>query len=212
MFRWQEYADSESKIRLICGIFNLDASFTILYNMPPRLFATEMDVDMPGPTTAFFAASPVECHQMATEGRQCPTLTLAELCHRFLQDDWDPQVSDSMTNVSILNLFIIVLALLQLLWLSAYKPEKAHSTYQIEQALCRWKFVWDFQTSTSTVGQLEQYGFLKTAALEFWQLAQLLVRKKETRLDTIVTAGLALDGDINSYAHALLERINKEER
>ena len=54
-FNWNEYGDNEAKIRLVYGIFNLDSSFSILYNISPRLFLEELSIDMAGPMEAFFA-------------------------------------------------------------------------------------------------------------------------------------------------------------
>lgn len=215
-FHWSQYGESETRIRLICGIFNLDASFTILYNMVPRLFAEELSIDMPGPVEAFFADSAQDCYQAALKEHWIQTKPLSKLCDIFMQDDWSGQTRASMQDLSMLNLFILILALLQTLWLSPYRPQKWRTMQRISLALDRWKEVWDFQNTTLTPLQRERYGFLKTAPLEFWQIATVLVKKKATRLDKAIDQG-ALPAytdekprSCQSCALSLLEEVDKE--
>ena len=91
------------------GIFNLDASFTVLYNSSPRLFAEEMEVDMPGPLEAFVATSPGEADQVAMESRESEHLTLATLCDMFMRQDLEEGMSIHLEELTILDLFIVVL-------------------------------------------------------------------------------------------------------
>ncbi|EXJ55888.1 hypothetical protein A1O7_08819 [Cladophialophora yegresii CBS 114405] len=217
MFQWNQYGDSETKIRLVCGIFNLDASFTILYNMTPRLFAEELEVDMPCPVEAFFADSAQDCYQISFREHGLQTLHLSELCNAFLQDTWSEQMRSSMLSLSLLNLFTLILALLQTLWLSPYRPRKRQLMQSMAVALERWKEIWDFQNAKLNPRQQERYGFLKIAPLEFWQIASVLVQKKATRLDTAVDQSrmYAMNngryGNCLKYAHALLQDVNKEQ-
>ncbi|KIW64477.1 hypothetical protein, variant [Phialophora macrospora] len=216
-FQWDQYGDSETKIRLVCGIFNLDASFTILYNMPPRLFAEELDIDMACPVEAFFADSAQDCYQISLKEHGIHALPLSGLCTAFLQDTWSEQMRSSMLSLSMLTLFTLILAFLQILWLSPYRPRKWQTMQSMTVALERWKQVWDFQNATLTPPQRARYGFLKTAPLEFWQIATVLVKKKATRLETAVDQANTLavnndkSGSCQHCAHALLQSINKEQ-
>ncbi|KAJ9613516.1 hypothetical protein H2200_003458 [Cladophialophora chaetospira] len=215
-FQWSQYGESETKVRLVCGVFNLDASFSILYNMVPRLFAEEMNIDMPGPADAFFADSAQDCYEASLKVHGVQTLTLSALCDAFMQEKWDDQIRSSMQSISLLHLFILILALLQILWLSPYRPKKEQTMERISLALDRWKQVWDVQNTNLTPRQRERYGFLKTAPLEFWQIATVLVKKKATRLDRAVdhstrhSQSEEIPGSCQSCAHALLENVNKE--
>ncbi len=100
---------------MICGIFNLDASFTILYNMAPRLFVEEMEVDLPGPINAFFATNPADCYEAAMKKHQIlkpnqPPWKLARVCDVVLRDEWDDEMRTTlMRTLSILDLFILAL-------------------------------------------------------------------------------------------------------
>lgn len=94
----------------MCGIFNLDAIFTVLYNSPPRLFAEEMEVDMPGPLDAFIATSPGESCQAASQAHENAHLTLARLCDIFMHDDLkEEEMSETLKKLSVVDLFNIVL-------------------------------------------------------------------------------------------------------
>jgi hypothetical protein len=216
-FQWDQYGDSETKIRLVCGIFNLDASFSILYNMIPRLFAEELDMDMACPVEAFFADSAQDCYELSLKEHGIQTLPLSGLCNAFLQDTWSDEMRTSMMSVSMLNLFTLILALLQILWLSPYRPRKWQTMQSMTVALERWKQVWDFQNATINARCRARYGFLRTAPLEFWQIATVLVKKKATRLDTAVDQAIppAINngqlGSCQQCAHALLQNINKEQ-
>jgi hypothetical protein len=114
-FQWRHYGDSETRIRLVCGVFNLDASFSVLYNMIPRLFTEELNIDMPGPVEAFFADSAQDCYHISVKEHGVQTLRFSKLCTTFLQDEWDEQLHSSLQSLSILNLFTLILALLQIL-------------------------------------------------------------------------------------------------
>ncbi|KIV87862.1 hypothetical protein PV11_03380 [Exophiala sideris] len=208
-FHWEVYGVSESRIRLICGIFNLDASFTILYNSSPRLFAEEMEVDMPGPLQAFIATSPGEADQAASESRESEHLTLATLCDILMRIDLEEETFVKLKKLTILDLFIVVLALLQLLWLSPYKPTKVDTISRISQALIRWKIAWDHQNLILTAQELENYGFMRVAALEFWQLAMFMVNKGKTRLDDTMLSGNDPSASEEVFVHAILKQIDK---
>ncbi|ETI21446.1 hypothetical protein G647_07793 [Cladophialophora carrionii CBS 160.54] len=216
-FQWDQYGDSETKIRLVCGVFNLDASFTILYNMTPRLFAEEVEVDMPCPAEAFFADSAQDCYQVSLKEHGIQTLHLSELCNAFLQDTWSEQQRTSMLSLSLLHLFTLILALLQTLWLSPYRPRKWQLMQRMAVALERWRDVWDFQNTKLTPRQRERFGFLKTAPLEFWQIASVLVKKKATRLDRAVdqsnlyAANNGRYGSCLQCAQDLLQKVDKEQ-
>jgi hypothetical protein len=216
-FQWRHYGDSETRIRLVCGVFNLDASFSVLYNMVPRLFTEELNIDMPGPVEAFFADSAQDCYQASVKEHGVQSMRFSKLCAAFLQDEWDQKLHSSMQGLSILNLFILILALLQILWLSPYRPGKWKTMERIAVALERWKQIWDFQNTTLTARQRERYGFLKIAPLEFWQIATVLIKKKATRLDTAVdqsnipAVSNNRHGNCNQCAHDLLESVDREQ-
>ncbi len=99
------------------------------------------------------------------------------------------------------------------MWLAPYKPKKDLMLGRIKQALSRWKTIYDFQMSILTPEEVEKYGFMKVAALEFWQLATVLVKKGKTSLDAAVLMGQS--GEQNSGGnidvHVLLERMGREE-
>ncbi|KAI1608225.1 hypothetical protein EDD37DRAFT_186904 [Exophiala viscosa] len=208
-FHWEEYAASEARIRLICGIFNLDASFTILYNSSPRLFGEEMEVDMPGPLEAFIATSPGEAEQAASESRKSEHLTLATLCDIFMRKDLEVETSVKLKDLTILDLFIVVLALLQFLWLSPYNSTKADTICRVSQALMRWKTAWDHQNSILTAQELERYGFPRMAALEFWQLAMFMVDQGKTRLDDTMLLSNDPGTSEEVSVHAILKNIDR---
>jgi hypothetical protein len=217
-FQWHQYGECESRIRLVCGIFNLDASFSILYNMVPRLFVEELSIDLAGPVDAFFAESAQDCYQVLLKESNNPTMTVSALCETFLLEEWDPQTESLMQNLSVLNMFTLVLALLQTLWLSPYRPRKADTMHRMRPALDRWKRIWDVQNTILTPQQRDRYGFLKAAPFELWQIAMVLVKKQVTRLDTAVdqnsigqeSAGGKLK-NCNQRALAMLEQVDKED-
>ena len=118
--------------------------------------------------------------------RRRQMLPMSQTCAAFLQEEWSEELRSSMQEISILNLFAVILGLLQTLWLSPYRPRKSETIERIARALDRWKQIWDFQNGRLTAQQLERYGLLKVAPLEFWQIASVLVKKGATLLDGAV--------------------------
>lgn len=215
-FRWDQYGDTETKIRLVSSIFNLDASFTILYNMTPRLFAEELELDASGPLEAFFAENAQDCYEQCMKERLSRKLKLCEICEAFLQEEWDDELQRSMMSLSILNLFVLILAMGQILWLSPYRPRKTQTMERMGLALQRWKQIWDHQIAALTSRQQERTGFFKSAAVEFWQIAVVLTKKRVSRLDLAVDPNLARalgNSTLNcgQIAHVLLEYVAKNQ-
>ncbi|OQV06723.1 Fungal specific transcription factor domain-containing protein [Cladophialophora immunda] len=210
-FQWAQFAARESRIRLVCGIFNLDASFTILYNMTPRLFAEEMSIGLPGSVDAFFADNAQDCYRLSLKEHGLQKLRLSQICDAFLQDEWDEEMRCSMQHLSLLHLCSLMLALTQILWLSPYRPGKRQTMKRMKEALIRWKAVWDFQNATLTARQRDRYGFLKTIPLEFWQIATVLVEKNSTSLDTAITQNAIAALSNNQCAQTMLESVEKEQ-
>ncbi|KIW86225.1 hypothetical protein Z517_01620 [Fonsecaea pedrosoi CBS 271.37] len=209
-FQWAEFAARESRIRLVCGIFHLDASFTVLYNITPRLFAEEMNIGMPGSVDAFFADNAQDCYRLSSKEHELQRMTLSHLCDVFLQDEWSEEMRYSMQQLSLLHLCSVIMALSQILWLSPYRPRKEETMRRIKEALSRWKAAWDFQNATLTTRQRDRYGFLKTIPFEFWQIATVLVEKNSTSLDTKITQNAIAALNHNHTAQTMLESVDKD--
>ncbi|EXJ63349.1 uncharacterized protein A1O5_11670 [Cladophialophora psammophila CBS 110553] len=210
-FQWAQFAACESKIRLACGVFNLDASFTVLYNMTPRLFAEEMSIGMPGSAEAFFSDNAQDCYRLSLKEDGIQKLSLSQVCDAFLQDHWDEEMRCSMQKLSLLHLCSLILALTQILWLSPYRPRKWQTMKRMKKALKRWKAAWDFQNATLTARQRDRYGFLKTIPLEFWQITTVLVEKDSTSLDTAITQSAIAALNNNQCAQTMLESVEKQQ-
>ncbi|OAL31817.1 hypothetical protein AYO22_00687 [Fonsecaea multimorphosa] len=210
-FQWTQFAAYESRIRLACGIFHLDASFTVLYNMTPRLFAEEMNIGMPGSVDAFFADNVQDCYRLSLKEHGLQKISLSQICDALLQEEWDEKMHSSMQHLSLLHLCSSMLALAQILWLSPYRPKKWQTMERMRVALSRWKAAWDFQNATLTAPQRERYGFLKTIPLEFWQIATVLVEKNSTSLETAITQSAIAALSNNHCAQIMLEDVSKDQ-
>ncbi|OAP62876.1 hypothetical protein AYL99_02103 [Fonsecaea erecta] len=210
-FQWAQFAARESRIRLACGIFHLDASFTVLYNMTPRLFAEEMNIGMPGSADAFFADNAQDCYRLSLKEHGFQKMSLSQMCDAFLQEEWDEERRFSMQHLSLLHLCSIMMGLTQILWLSPYRPRKGQTMKRMEEALRRWKAAWDFQIATLTARQRERYGFLKTIPLEFWQIATVLVEKNSTSLETAITQSAIAALNNNRSAQTMLASVDRDQ-
>jgi len=96
-------------VRLACGIFGLDAGFTILYNMPLRLRADELSFDMPCSVSTYFAQSSQSCYEAALAELYPRVPPLCQLLPMFLADGWDVENCAEMKGKSILHLFVLIL-------------------------------------------------------------------------------------------------------
>ncbi|KIM93899.1 hypothetical protein OIDMADRAFT_184602 [Oidiodendron maius Zn] len=182
---WIKFSQDEAKIRFICGLFGLDAAFTIFYNMPPRLFADELNIDMPCSVDSYAGQTASDCYQ-AVVAETIPAAKMAEIVTIFLEDQWDAKAHRAVEGLTVLHLFTIILALLQNIWISRYKQQRTKEIVieSVRRALVRWKTEWDFCVSGMTAEQLEQAGFMKDAAIAFWHLGTSIVGKGTLSITT----------------------------
>lgn len=208
----------------MCGFFNLDASFTIFYNTPPRLYAKQLYIDMPCSLNSYLARNAEDCYKAAMAESNFRLPQLSTVVAIFLDKPWDVEIRNKMEGLTLMHLFIIILgmifcnrdppnfdmspALLQAIWISRLYTQNS-LLESVRRALGRWKAEWDMRTSGMTAQQLEQAGFLKDAAIEFWQLANILTRKGRNRVEATFEADTSLASDGKNHVYTLLQSVEK---
>lgn len=95
--------------RLACGLFGLVASFTILYNMPPRLRANELSFDMPCSVATYLAQNSQTCYEAALDEPLPHVPPLDLLLGIFLANKWDTETCLQMRGITVLHLFVLIL-------------------------------------------------------------------------------------------------------
>src|SRR5258706_15951369 len=95
----------------MCGFFNLDASFTIFYNTPPRLYAKQLYLDMPCSMNSYLASTAEDCYKAALVESNFRVPQLSKLVSMFLDKSWDTEVRTIMKGLSMMHLFTIVLGM-----------------------------------------------------------------------------------------------------
>lgn len=110
---FEGFGGTEAQIRLVCGVFNLDASFTIFYKMKPRLLAQELSISMPCSVSAYLAQTLAECQKSLLMEPSPSMHSMAGILEIFLGNNWDAERTKLQT-MTILHLFVLVLSLLQI--------------------------------------------------------------------------------------------------
>ncbi|KAH8803428.1 hypothetical protein F5884DRAFT_507570 [Xylogone sp. PMI_703] len=173
-FDWKEFAMSETKLRLTCGIFALDASFSILYNMPVRLAAQELSFDMPCSVPTYLAQSSQSCYEAALAETHPRIPPFDQLLLFFLTRTGDAEDDQKIAGITIMHLFVLILAILQE-WKTCHTTSSSIDRAPMQVVLAKWKKEWDMCISSTVDLELEQAGFTRLAAIEFWRLANLLI-------------------------------------
>ena len=105
--------------RLVYGLYNLEASFTILFNMPPRILAEEVNVHMPCTAQAYFAKDKETCYEAAHIRAPRQSRTLSQLSGLLFESEWD-NVDMLLEDATILDLFILVSQRMAIIHLQNY--------------------------------------------------------------------------------------------
>lgn len=95
--------------RLMCGIFNHDASFTIFDNTTPRLLVSELEFDMPCSVHVFNAQSYQECSIFILAEARPNLPSPASLIELYFSEKWDDYEALIVPELTILHHFLLVL-------------------------------------------------------------------------------------------------------
>lgn len=194
-FDWETFGVHEAGKRLVLGIFNLDVSFTLFYDMQPRLLAEEVPFLLTCTVDAYMALEAEACLDTLLNAPHHDMQTLPDVINALCFQDTsllDPGSLD------VLHLFAVILGkstaqryskcaeqsykgLLQLIWLSPRVPSTERREEKMRKALQQWKRCWDDQTADSSAESKERYGFALHAAIEFWQVANMLMDRDHAR-------------------------------
>lgn len=68
-FDWPTFATNEACVRLMFGIWNLEASFMVFHDQPPRLFVEEMTLPLPCSAEAYLCSDAFSCKEALIESR-----------------------------------------------------------------------------------------------------------------------------------------------
>ena len=93
----------------MCGLFGLDASFTLFYDMTPRISALELAIDMPCSIATYSARTSGGCRDAASAEFGSHPPQLNKLIATFLGVVWDLGSQKSAEGLTILHLFVIIL-------------------------------------------------------------------------------------------------------
>jgi hypothetical protein len=97
--------------RLMCGIFNHEASFTVFNNTTPRLLVSELEFDMPCSVHVFDARNYQECSTFILAEARPNLPSPASLIELYLSDQWDDCEAIIVPELTILHHFLIVLGM-----------------------------------------------------------------------------------------------------
>ena len=174
--------------------------------MQPRIFIEEMDLQVPCSVEAFMARNATEC--LLDPGSD-HKMRVSQVFDALFQHEWSLEVMVVSGQMTPLLLFVLVLGLMQRLWLLHYSPFREENIGLLSRALGRWKQVWDRQVAALTVQQLDQNGFTKNAAVEFWQLGDTLLKSGKTRIAEFGPQNPALGVKESSQAYHSLRAVEE---
>lgn len=102
---------TNASTRLVCGLFALDTSFMIFYNMPPHMFTEELKVDMPCSLQCYIADDAEACRNAAmTElGSRRPRMN--DLFASYCGDELELHTDFNQTSFSVLDFYVIILGM-----------------------------------------------------------------------------------------------------
>ena len=110
-FDWPKFGIDQAGARLLFGIYNLDVSFSTLYDKPPRLFVEEMELSLPCSLDAFMAPTAETCYEACTSTAASMRETLTDALNSLYVEQEDDQAKKLLNNLNTLDLFIIILGM-----------------------------------------------------------------------------------------------------
>jgi hypothetical protein len=84
--------------------------------MPPRLFADELNIDMPCSVDSYAGRTASDCYR-AVVAETIPAAKMAEIVTIFLEDQWDEKAHRAVEGLTVLHLFTIILGIVMLIHL-----------------------------------------------------------------------------------------------
>jgi hypothetical protein len=95
--------------RTLLYVFLLDSGFVIFNNLPPRMAAAEMKLDLACPESAFQATSPMECFDRLEEWRfsanMTKTMSVSEALETLCREELDERTCKVFATFGTLNMF-----------------------------------------------------------------------------------------------------------
>lgn len=92
-------------------LFGVETEFAVFHNLPPRMAVVELDLDMSSSEKSFSATTADICRDVLQEESARRPKTLAPLIAMFLGEQWDEKSYQMAEDLSILNLFIVILGI-----------------------------------------------------------------------------------------------------
>ncbi|KEF52267.1 uncharacterized protein A1O9_11507 [Exophiala aquamarina CBS 119918] len=176
---WYRFAENESRLRLLCGIFHLDVAISTIYGERPRLFYHELHVGMPCSPNVFMAETVGAYYEaLACEtGTGCYSLPGTIAAFAGNRTDLLPDTE----SFNLLYLFSVLFGLIQIIQSHLHCDSSVELGCRLGKGLQLWKAKWDASILQIGPSQLETSGFLKDAGPEFWHFAcYLLTTRGET--------------------------------
>ncbi|KAH8812376.1 fungal-specific transcription factor domain-containing protein [Xylogone sp. PMI_703] len=204
-FNWRRFAEPVNKQhRLMWAIFNVDVTLTIFHNQPPRILATELELDMLCKDEVFSAVSADESRKAVSQEATVRLPKIRTVLATFLDEGWSNEARERTENLGIRNLFIMIWVLLQIVWISKNNVLDLSDLGSITRALARWRLIWDMHVNGMASEEWDNVGFMKNA-MELWYLAHMLLRvaiqgRASSRAITEEVPSLATD-DVNPVRH-----------
>lgn len=107
-FDWHDFSITEASIRLMNGIYQLEASFSVFYDIPPRLLIEEMRLDLPCTVEAYTASNAEDCLQIILQQSNETRMKLSEVLTIICYCD-DDAVDCLSQDLEILHLWAVIL-------------------------------------------------------------------------------------------------------
>lgn len=107
-FDWHNFSIKEAQIRLMCGIYQLEASFSVFYDSAPRLLIEEMCLDLSCPVEAYTASNAEDCLQIISRQTRETKLKLSEILAIICYGD-DSTVELLIRGLDMLHLWAVIL-------------------------------------------------------------------------------------------------------
>lgn len=110
-FDWNMFGIDQAGARLVFGIYNLDVSFSTLYDKPPRLFVEEMQLPLPCSLDAFMATTADTCYEACIHAAVSPSKTLSNALKALYTDQDQDETKRLLETLNTLDLFIVILGM-----------------------------------------------------------------------------------------------------
>ncbi len=182
-WRWQEWADQESRARVTLHYLMLDASMVIFFNIPPNFGSLEIRVDMPCDDEAWESDNPAEVQKLVSSR---PRLSFPNALQMLLSPDLE-------FPADCCNEFgrgVLIHAIHNHIWTAQHyllpqQPKSASEDFVdvMSNALEKWRGAFQEQSTVRDGGRHQRAGFCRDGEPYFWLAKLFLAKDRQTEWD-----------------------------